>query len=354
MMAETSEITAQKTKPRLGFLGVGWIGKNRMEAIHKSGFSEVQSLCDFSEEVAREAASGAGNCRVVETYEDILNSGVEGVVIATPSALHAEQARMALEKGKAVFVQKPLALDATTTRELVQLAEEKDCLLHVDFSYRHTRTMQALKKVIDSGEIGEVYAADLTFHNAYGPDKGWYYDVGKAGGGCLTDLGIHLVDALYWLFPGADLSESCQKLYKQGQLLEPPQRDVEDFASANLFLSNGINARIACSWNLPAGREALIEATFYGTKGGVKFENLNGSFYEFQTSLLQGTETQVLQSPPDEWSGRTAVHWAEQLSRGNHFDPMAKGYIKVAETLDRIYSTKFYHDYEAPKNINDG
>lgn len=339
MLQETKTIQTD-TKPRIAFLGVGWIGKNRMEAIHRSGFARVDSLCDFSDETAREASDAAGGCRIAASFEEILESDVEAVVIATPSAMHSEQTRQALERGKAVFVQKPLALDAKTTRELVQLAEEKDCLLHVDFSYRHTKAMQALQQVIASGDLGKIYAADLTFHNAYGPDKSWYYDVEKAGGGCLTDLGIHLVDMLYWLFPDAELSRSCQSLYKQGELLHPPQRDVEDFAVADLQLNNGLSAHIACSWNLPAGREAVIEATFYGTEGGVKFENINGSFYDFQTSLLKGTKTELLQAPPDEWSGRTAVHWAQKLSRGNHFDPSAKAYIKLAETLDKIYSTK--------------
>ena len=68
----------------------------------------------------------------------------------------------------------------------------------MDLSYRHTTGMQRIRELIRAGELGHVYAVDLVFHNAYGPDKPWFYDVALSGGGCVIDLGIHLVDLALW------------------------------------------------------------------------------------------------------------------------------------------------------------
>lgn len=323
--------------PRLGFLGVGWIGQNRLQAIQKTNNSCIANICDSVAETAQKAAVGIENCEVLQSYSDMLNADLDGIVIATPSAEHAKQVRLALQKKKAVFVQKPLALDAETTRELVYLAKENDCLLKVDFSYRFTKAMQAVKKVLESGETGTIFNVELIFHNAYGPDKEWYYDVARSGGGCMTDLGIHLIDLLYWIFPEAEVKSHCSHLFKNGSPLQRGTRETEDFATSCLMLNNDINVNLASSWNLNAGREAIIEARFYGTKGGVQFRNINGSFYDFEAAVFTGTHTQIVEDSKDDWGGRAGVKWAEQLRQGNKYDPSNTEYIKVAETLDMIY-----------------
>jgi predicted dehydrogenase len=101
-------------KPRLGFLGVGWIGRNRMEALARSGVAEIAAVLDTVPENA-EAARTVASCTIFESYDQLLDSGIDGIVIATPSALHAEQAAAALERGLAVFCQKPLGRTAAET-----------------------------------------------------------------------------------------------------------------------------------------------------------------------------------------------------------------------------------------------
>lgn len=96
----------------------------------------------------------------------------------------------ALAAGLAVFCQKPLGRTAAQTRRVMAAARTMNRLLGVDLSYRFVRGMQT----IQAGEIGEVYAVQLVFHNADGPDKAWFYDPVQSGGGCVIDLGLHLVD----------------------------------------------------------------------------------------------------------------------------------------------------------------
>ena len=94
--------------------------------------------------------------------------------------------------------------------------------------------------------------------------------------------------------------------------------------------------QLACSWKLHAGRDAAIEASFYGTQGGVTLRNVGGSFYDFTAERFRGTARETLSAPPDEWGGRAAVDWARRLASGENFDPAVERLIDVAATLDRI------------------
>ena len=95
--------------------------------------------------------------------------------------------------------------------------------------------------------------------------------------------------------------------------------------------------RLACSWKLPAGQDAVISAAFYGTGGGAEMRNVGGSFYDFTTERFRGTSREVLASPPEEWGGRAAADWARRLAAGERFDPSIDSLIEVADALDRIY-----------------
>jgi predicted dehydrogenase len=310
-------VTTVATRPRLGFLGVGWIGGKRLEAISRSGVAEVAAVAD----PAIEGALGS--------LEELLAAGLDGVVIATPSALHAQQALAALEQGVAVFCQKPLALDAVSARHVVETARTADRLLGVDLSYRFAEAARRVKDVVAAGRLGDVFAADLTFHNAYGPDKPWFADPELAGGGCVLDLGIHLVDLALWTldFP--------RPVAVQSLLHGEP---LEHYASVQIELDSGTTLRLTCSWRLHTGRDCLLEASFYGTRGGVSLRNVNGSFLDFVAERFDGTRTETLAVPPDDWGGRASVAWAQRLASGGRFDEAAEEYVQVHEVLDRIYA----------------
>jgi predicted dehydrogenase len=327
--------------PRLGFIGVGWIGRNRLQAIAEQNIGDIRFVSDPNTAYAEEALQFAPDAQVVESLPQLIDTNVEGIIIATPSALHAAQSIEALEAGKAVFCQKPLGRDAAEVKAVIEKALEKDVLLSVDFSYRFTNGIKALKSVLDSGELGDIYGINLVFHNAYGPDKPWYFDPKLAGGGCVMDLGVHLVDLLVWLFNNPEVNKVDSQLFSKGKSIENILEQVEDYAVAQLLLNNSIAVQLACSWNLPAGVDAVIEVSIYGTNGGVSFKNVNGSFYDFSTERFHGTSREVISSPGDNWGGKAAIDWVEQLANtGNKFNPEAFQYLKAAEILDKIYNRK--------------
>jgi predicted dehydrogenase len=327
------------TKPRIGFLGTGWIGRHRMGAMLDTGLVEAIGIAEPAPDAAAEAAKLAPGAAAVDGLDALLALRPDGIVIATPSALHAEQSIRALEAGVAVFCQKPLGRDAAEAARVVDAARAADRLLSVDFSYRYTAGMQAIAPLIRDGALGQVFAVDLTFHNAWGPDKPWFYNRAQSGGGCVMDLGVHLVDLALWslAFPEIDGAVAAQ-LLTGGQPLSRGSSEVEDYASAQFRLANGTAVRLACSWRLQAGREAVIEAAFYGTEGGAALRNVNGSFYDFTAERFAGTATEVLTGGPDEWGGRAAADWARRLAEGARFDAAAEELVRVARALDALYA----------------
>ncbi len=324
-------------RPRIGFLGVGWIGRHRMQAMIDTGAIEVAAVADPSADMAAEAMLLAPAARLVGSLAEMLDGGVDGVVIATPSAMHAEQSIEALERGAAVFCQKPLGRTAAEVRAVVDAARRADRLLAVDLSYRFTQGMRRIRELIGAGELGRVFAVDLVFHNAYGPDKAWFYDPALSGGGCVMDLGVHLVDLALWALDFPKVETVAGTLLAGGAPLGDQPGKVEDYAVATLGLEGGGAVQLACSWRLQAGVDAIISAAFYGTDGGAALRNVGGSFYDFTAARYRGTASEPLASPPDEWGGRAAADWATRLAAGAGFDPEAEKLVAVAETLDRIY-----------------
>ena len=308
-----------------------------MQAILNSGVTEVVAIADPSEAMAQKAATLAPGAKIVRDLDRLLAEDLDGLVIATPSAQHAEQSIRALNSGVAVFCQKPLGRSYAEVDAVINTARSADRLLGVDLSYRHTRAMQSIRRLIRGGELGQVFAADLTFHNAYGPDKPWFYDKVLSGGGCVMDLGIHLIDLALWALDFPEVRTVCSHIMAGGQPLPSGSDQVEDYGVATVTVGSGILVRLASSWRLQAGCDAVIEASFFGTNGGVSMRNVNGSFYDFNLDRFAGTCRERLADPPDEWGGRAAADWARRLTEDASFDPACEKFADAAYVVDEIY-----------------
>ncbi|MEE2860627.1 MAG: Gfo/Idh/MocA family protein [Paracoccus sp. (in: a-proteobacteria)] len=337
MQLSTLARPATLTRPRIAFLGLGWIGRHRMQAMAEAGDIEIAALADPDPAAVAAAAELAPDAATGNDLRVLLDQKPDGVVIATPSAMHAAQSIEALEAGAAVFCQKPLGRDASETAAVVQAARRADRLLATDLSYRHAQAFIALRDLIRRGELGQVHAVDLTFHNAYGPDKPWFRDRRLSGGGCLIDLGIHLVDMALWALDADGAACVSAHARAGGQPLPDDPHVVEDFVMATLELPQGTVVRLACSWNLPAGRDAVIGMDAFGTQGGARVANVDGSFFDFGAWHHRGTSSVQLVAPPDDWGGRAGADWARRLRQGARFDPEAGRLTVLAGVMDDIY-----------------
>jgi predicted dehydrogenase len=324
---------------KIGFVGTGWIGRNRMTGVLNEPFLQPVAIVDTDDNQALAAKSVSKECKRFNSLWEMLNAGTDAVVIATPSAMHAEQAMQALNSGCAVFCQKPLGRDAKECTLVINTAKEKNLLLGVDMSYRFLDGVQIAKKVIQNHEIGNIFAVDCCFHNAYGPDKAWFYDPESSGGGCLIDLGIHLIDLSMWIMGFPKVNDVSGALYSKGTRIKRSLKsNVEDFADVRIELETGTVIKTACSWKISAGCNAIINWTFYGSNGTICVKNVNGSFYDFITEKYSGTSRSVLHNSPQNWGEVAIREWAKKLFVCNKFDESVEKLIAISSVIDQVYS----------------
>ncbi len=327
---------SDESRPRVVFLGVGWIGLQRLRSLVDAQRVQVTGFCDPSPEARERTLALVPHARACDSYDELLALRPDGVVIATPSGLHVPHCLRALQQGMAVFCQKPLACSHADTHAVVAAAHQADRLLRVDYCYRQVNALQALRDSVRAGDIGRVYAAELVFHNAYGPNQAWAQQQALAGGGCLVDLGVHLIDAAFWIFGAQPIAAVTSRLYTQGRLLDLPSPQVEDFASCELHLADGLNLSLRCSWRSSFGTHARIGVRLFGEQGGLSFENLDGSFFDFACHRFHGPSSEQLAGPPDDWGGRAVLSWANELAESPRFRPV-DDLLPVAEALDALY-----------------
>ena len=333
-------VESSPRKPRLGFVGLGWIGRNRLQSVAEAGVAEISAIHDVQASAVDEAQKLAHDAVLFSEFKELLDHDLDGVVIATPNSFHAEQSIAALERGIAVFCQKPLGRNAFETRRIVDAARRADRLLEVDLSYRAIPAMQSVRDFVESGELGNVFAVDAKFHNGYGPDKAWFRDFSLSGGGCMLDLGSHLLDLALRPLGFPQITQVQSSLFANGNLLAKGAEEVEDYGVATIETADATVINLSCCWNLNIGRDADIEIAFYGTHGGAKLRNVDGSFYDFVGERFSGTKTEMLSSPEDgkwQWGALATIEWIKRLGVDGKFDPDAERFVSLAEVIDSIY-----------------
>lgn len=313
----------------------------RLEAVAGAGGAEIAALCDASPgRLESTARSHSGGVVCFQEYDELLAKAgalaLDGVVIATPNVLHAPQTLAALDRGLAVFCQKPLALEAGEARAMVEAARRAGRRLGVDYSYRFTEGARRLREAIAGGALGRVFLLDTVFHNAYGPDKPWCFDPALSGGGALMDLGVHLIDLAFWLL-GDPAVRAVHGAACRGGV---PQHGVvvDDFATARIELEGGEVVSLAVSWNAHAGQDCVIRSTVFGTAGGADFRNAGGSFYDFELARFTGRTTVIETRESRDWMGKAILDWVEHLAADPGFDPEVERSVAVSAVVDAIYS----------------
>ncbi len=191
-------------------IGVGLIGAGFARTAQAPAFSvcegaELVAVCSGHFENAQRVAAEFKIEQVCENYEQLLAlDEVSLVVISTPPHLHYPITMAALEAGKHVICEKPMAMDAREAREMVECADARpNQLAIIDHELRFNPTWRRMKELVDDGFLGELYHVNITIsagfrHSAQRPWNWWSQQ--SAGGGLLGALGSHAIDALQWMF----------------------------------------------------------------------------------------------------------------------------------------------------------
>jgi predicted dehydrogenase len=149
------------SKLRVGIVGCGYWGHNLTRNFLELKDVEVKTVCDFDLTALARMKRRYPAVDLSSNYEDILSdSRIDGVIIATPVSTHYPFARKALQKGKHVLVEKPLATSSTQALDLIELADRQGKVLMVDHTFLYTGAVRHLKSLIDSGEVGDLLYFD--------------------------------------------------------------------------------------------------------------------------------------------------------------------------------------------------
>ncbi|MEK5645835.1 hypothetical protein BK138_32135 [Paenibacillus rhizosphaerae] len=185
---------------KIGVIGLGWPGQQHIRAIQEWDDAVLTAVCDLD---ASKRSAFVGKCDVYPNIDHFFDtSDTEAVVLAVPHHLHANLAIRALEAGKHVLIEKPMARSVEECRQMIEASNRTGKMLMVAHNWRYTPWCVAAKAVIDSGELGAVQAVRtewlLDFRASF-PKGSWIYNGELAGGGAIVSLAIHNVDALRYL-----------------------------------------------------------------------------------------------------------------------------------------------------------
>ena len=248
-----------------GVIGACGIAKRRTipEGILPAANARLEVVMDVHREGLREIAkeSGARSC---ETVEEVVNDGaIQAVYVATPSHLHKEQVLAAAEAGKHVLCEKPLALTTEDIGEMIAACTRANVLLGVGFMMRFNVYHQRIRELLREGQLGVPLLARGQMTSWHPPGKGaWRHVPERGGGGCVMDVGSHVVDVLEMFF-GRTKRIFCQCATR---VHDSP---VEDVAAMQLLFESGVLGMVDVSFAVPSqANEYVLEVC--GSKGAVK------------------------------------------------------------------------------------
>lgn len=249
-------------------VGVALVGCGRIAPIHAIAlkelpFTEIVMTMDMIRERAEAFAREYGGQPTADYQQVLANPKVEVVQICTPHYNHAQLALKALEAGKHVLVEKPMALSVEDAKEMIATAQRKGLQLGVIFQNRYNASSEAVKEAISSGELGELRAARafVTWHrdDEYYRSDPWRGTWAQEGGGLLINQAIHTLDLMQWLMGEIKtVSANCRRWGHE--FIE-----VEDTAEAYIRFANGA---LGCFYGTncyPANEPVFLEVL--GTKG---------------------------------------------------------------------------------------
>jgi predicted dehydrogenase len=341
-------------KIRVGVIGCG---AGRFHA-HQYAFLanvELAALADPDQQRCRELAAKYDVPRLYRDHTELLaQPDIDGVSVCVPNHLHAPVAIAALEAGKHVLVEKPLATSVAEGEAIAKAAARTDRVLMVTFNYRFRSDSQILKRHVEAGNLDEIYFARAGWLRHQGIPtgaNGWFTDKARSGGGCLIDLGVHMLDLALWLMGNPRVlsvnAATYAALGPRGRGLFPGRRfagriatfDVEDFVAALLRLEIGATLILEVSWAGYTQRGDRFFVHLWGKEGGAELNVLN---YTDQDTLsfhtdLQGTRADI--SPQTWGKSEKSVQgeFVRAICQGHALSPTVEEGLQVLRIIEAIY-----------------
>lgn len=269
-------------------MGLGWPGQQHAKALLASERAQLYACADLNDERrAAFAAEFSPEKQFASVTEMLADPELEAIIVCLPNSLHFSVSMAALEAGKHVLCEKPPTINAAEMKVLRDEAQRRQLVYFFGRQFRFSPAMLRMKEVIAQGRLGSIYFGKAVWVRSRGTPTGvdgWFTEKRRAGGGALIDIGVHALDAVWYLMgTPRPVSVTAGVFQNFAHLVKAPVFDVEDAAYAFLRFENGAVVQLESCWagnltdDIPeggwSGRE-LQNCTLYGSGATIRMEPL--------------------------------------------------------------------------------
>jgi len=240
----------------IGVVGCGYWGPKHIRVCHELEGARLTSVCDLDERKLKQVRTQYPDILTDSNYKHFIQNGLDAVVIATPVSSHFKLAKEALLNNKHVLIEKPITATSREASELIELAEKRNLVLMVGHTYEYHPAVEYLKKIINSGELGDIYSIDSARLNLglFRPDVN-----------VLWDLAPHDISIMNTLLNEEPLAVSAQGAYHIGSR-------VYDIAYLEIMFASGTIGHIHVSWLHP---RKIRQITIVGSKKMAVYDDVS-------------------------------------------------------------------------------
>lgn len=346
---------------KIGIIGCGGIANGKhMPALAKQPGVQMVAFCDILPERAQAAAEkyGVPTAKVYEDYRRLLeDKSIDVIHVLTPNRSHCEITVAALEAGKHVMCEKPMAKTAADARKMMDAAQRTGKKLTIGYQNRCRPDSLLMKKAVERGDLGDIYFAKAhAIRRRAVPTWGVFLNEYEQGGGPLIDIGTHALDLTLWMMnnyqPKAVLGQTFKKLGDQTETgnawgdWDPKRFTVEDSAFGFITMQNGATIILESSWALNTLDVQEARTTLCGTKAGadmadglrfnmvdlgrqtVKKPDLSGSGVAFFEGVSSGDPSDV-----------ECSQWLSAIRNDTQPLVLPEQALVVTEILEAIYTS---------------
>lgn len=338
---------------KVGVIGVGGIAKTHMPGWAASELAEVVAGSDLVEPVLSAWGEVHGVKKLSTNSADIINDpDIDIVDVCTPNMYHTDLVVSALNAGKHVLCEKPLAPTPGEIQRMIEARDKSGKTLMTAQHFRFKGVSQAMKKEIENGALGDIYhARSWMLRRGWLPVRPGFIYKKNSGGGPTIDIGVHILDLTLWFMgnpkPVAVSGVARAPLamhegaFSQWRFdLVPKDMDVEDFAAAFVRFDNGATLILEVSWLLHHNTPGEdMQMWLYGTEGGShwpkgEFMGTNYRTQQFYNQLL------TLTADTMEPHALECVEFARVVAEGLPSPVPAEQSLQVMTILDGIYRSQ--------------
>ena len=338
---------------KVGVIGVAGINRTHMPGWAASPHAEVVAGGDLSETALKTWGAKHGVSSLHTRVEDLFeNPDIDIIDICTPNMVHTPLVVAALNAGKHVICEKPLAPTPEDIHKMIAARDASGKQLMTAQHFRFSGVSQALKAEIEAGALGDVYHARawMLRRNAFLPTPTFVYKKNSGGGACI-DIGVHILDLTLWMMgnpkPVTVSGVTRNILSKQKNVFSawhpgtmPDDIDVEEFAAAFIRFENGATLMLEVAWLLHHDTESEdMQMWLYGTKGGSHYpsaEFLNSNYDTKQHYNRELKNTKNVMEP----HAYECFEFARALAEGRPSPVPPEESLQVMTILNAIYESQ--------------